>query len=147
MSKIESTRNLTIHQNLNPADSATFFAPINAIGFEPDEIVVRSIVANGGFIDPDGDANATDFHVYLIYCDLLENDQILGTFTGSGWARYPQPFVSNPQTTFRIQKPIASVSSIGFRIQSNKTTAETQVNRILSISLDFIKYEDKKNKK
>lgn len=140
MRKIESTRNLTIHQNLNPADSATFYAPINTIGFEPDELIVRSIVANGTGL-------ANDFNVYLIYCDMIESDQILGTFTGCGDKDIPQPFTSNPQTTFRIQKPIASISSIGFRIQSDKTTAVTSVGRVLSISLDFIKYEDKKNKK
>lgn len=140
MSKIESIRNVTIYQNLAVPNGTIFYAPINTIGFEPDELIVRSIVANGTGL-------ANDFNVYLIYCDMIESDQILGTFTGCGNQEIPQPFTSNPQTIFRVKKPIATIQNIGIRIQSDKTTAVKTVDRILTISLDFIKYEDKKNKK
>ena len=140
MPRIEACKNILIYKDLLTADPSPFYYQLNGIGFQPDEIIVRNITATGG---DTGD----DYNVYYIYCDLLDNDQILGTFLGGGVSTSPQNYCSSPQSVFKVNRPISATSTICIRIEPNDTSTTVGVDRKLSISLDFIKYKEKTKKK
>jgi len=140
MPRIEACRNITILQDLSVPDGMTFDVKINGIGFQPDEVIIRSI--NAVTKDPLAD----NYGLYLIYSNIT-NDDILGTFAGYGLNTAPTTYSSNPQTVIKINKPMSAISDIKFRIQADQSTMADSMDVMLSISLDFIKYKEKTKKK
>ena len=142
MPRIEACRNVTICEDLTALDPCSFNVPIS-LGFQPDEVIVRNITANGS---ADSGSGLVDYYVYLIRCDILDYATI-GTFSGYGRDDAPQSYTSCPQTVFKINKPISATTFIHFDIFSDPDTLAGAIERTLSVSLDFIKYKEKKRKK
>ena len=142
MPRIEACQNATFVLDLFNQNVCSFDIPFS-LGFQPDEVIVRNITANGS---AEADALFHDYNVYTIHCDVL-NNVTLGTFTGFGRVDAPQSYVSCPQTVFKINKPISGTTSIHIDIYDSTGSIASLVDRILTVSIDFIKYREKPKKK
>lgn len=123
MSKIQCVKNVFVLADLDT--TATFTYNVNGIGFQPDEMIVKSIALS--------QATPTN-NIYLVWCDLVQG------FIGSAM----DSSTNTPYTIFKMSQPISGLQQIQFKMYSAYSTAVASITDTnIAIQLEFVKYNNK----